>query len=112
MRPLFLGALLAALVGVSSADGRTVVATRANLEIASDRPLVVLGKGFRPRERVRLLTSPRASIRKVTAGPRGRFRAVVADSAPACGGVVVQAFGNMGSRAMVDRTGPDCAPVD
>ena len=92
--------------------GTTSASTAPQMRIVSTEPAVVIGVGFRPHERVRLLITPRPVTRTVRAGQRGRFRATIRLSIPRCGGLVVQALGNQGSRAMIDRTGVDCASID
>jgi hypothetical protein len=74
--------------------------------------VAVVGVGFRPHEKVRLLITPGPATRTVRAGQRGRFRATIRLVVPRCGSFVVQAIGNRGSRAMIDRTGLDRAPID
>lgn len=111
MRVLALGIVSSALLAVSCANAGTDRAAPV-LRISSDRPLVVVGTGFRPQEGVRLLVSPGPATQRVRAGQRGRFRVVLAAAMPRCGGIVVQAVGRQGSRATIDRTGPDCASVD
>ena len=107
-----LGIVLSALLAVSCANAGTERAA-PHLRIVSDRPFVAVGSGFRPDERVRLLvTAPGPATRAVRAGRLGRFRVVFSITLTRCGGVVIQAVGNLGSRAMVDRTGPDCASID
>jgi len=110
MRAILLGVALGASLIVGSTHAGSGSASR--LALVSDEPVVVAGVGFQPRERVRLLITPGPSVRTVLAGRLGRFRATLRASMPRCGGVVVQAVGNRGSRAMTDRTGPDCAPTD
>jgi hypothetical protein len=92
--------------------GRTSASTAPQLRIVSTKPAVVVGVGFRPHEKVRLLITPGPSIRTVRAGERGRFRAAIRLAVPRCGSFVVQALGSKGSRAMIDRTGLDCASID
>ena len=111
MRALTLGVVFAALLAVGSAAAGTGATPR--LHLVSDAPVVVAGAGFRPYERVRLLVSaPGPSTRGVRAGRLGRFRVALRVSMPRCGGLVVQALGSRGSRAMVDRTSTDCAPIE
>jgi hypothetical protein len=106
---------LALSVVASVACGSTQASSSRTprLEIASTAPLIVDGRGFVPGERVKLLvTAGRPLARVVSAGPRGGFRARWQISTGRCEAVVVQAIGSRGSRAMVDLTAPDCAPVD
>jgi hypothetical protein len=110
MRAVAVGMVFAALLAVGPTTAGTGSASR--LHIASDAPVVIAGSGFRPYERVRLLiAAPGPATRIARAGGRGRFRVVLRFSMPRCGGVVVQAFGSRGSRAMVDRIGLDCASI-
>ena len=92
--------------------GTTSASTAPQMRIVSTEPAVVIGVGFRPHERVRLLITPGPSARTVRAGQRGRFRVTIRQRVPRCGSFVVQALGNQGSRAMIDRTGPDCSSID
>ena len=103
--------LLVAL-GVLFQAGLTSASAAPQLRIVSTEPAVVVGVGFRPHERVRLLITPGPSARTVRAGQRGRFRVTIRQRVPRCGSFVVQALGNQGSRAMIDRTGPDCSSID
>lgn len=105
---MVLGLAIGALALASWASASSA----AQLRIVSTEPAAVVGVGFRPYERVRLLITPGPSTRTVRAGQRGRFRATVRLVIPRCGSFVVQAIGSRGSRATVDRTGPDCAPID
>jgi hypothetical protein len=108
MRRVVLGVVIGALLQV----GWAAASTAPQLRIVSAQPAVVVGVGFRPHEKVRLLVTPGPSTRTVRAGQRGRFRATMRLAIPGCGSFVVQAIGNRGSRAMIDRTGVDCAPID
>jgi hypothetical protein len=113
MRVIAVALVLAALLAASCARAATQ-GSRPTLRIASDKPFVVVGTGFRSGERVKLLVStPKPDVRTVRAGSRGRFRLVLRVALPWCGGaLVVQAIGAHGSRATVDRSAPDCAPTD
>jgi hypothetical protein len=112
-------ALAALLLGVAcgSADATPSTTedeskTRPALKIASLDPLTVKGTRFVPSERVKLLVNagrPRTKAAKVD--DRGRFTISFRLDLDRCAGVVVQAFGTRGSRAMVDVTGPNCAPT-
>ena len=103
------GLVLGLLLLVASAPASSSVQPR--LVLVSDRPVVVAGRGFHAYEKIRLLVTPGPSVKTVRAGRLGRFRVRIGFSMPRCGGVVVQALGNRGSRAMVDRPGPDCTPI-
>jgi hypothetical protein len=108
MRRVVLGVALCALLQV----GWTSASTAPRLRIIPAEPAAVIGVGFRPHEKVRLLITPGPSTRTVRAGQRGRFRTTFRLVLPRCGSLVVQAIGNRGSRAMIDRTGVDCASID
>jgi hypothetical protein len=112
-------ALVALLLGVAcgSADATTSAPedesnSRPVLNIASLEPLTVKGKRFVPGERVKLLVNAAGSRMKAAkADERGRFTIAFRVELDRCSGVVVQAFGTRGSRAMVDITGPGCSPA-
>ena len=108
MRAKALGVALVAVLLVGSTQAKAA----PRLALFSDQPVVVAGSGFRPYEKVRLLITPGPSKRDVRAGRRGLFRVLLRASMPRCGAFAVQAFGSRGSRAMIDRTGLDCASVD
>jgi hypothetical protein len=110
MRAALLGVMLVALLIVSSTYGGRDIDPR--LAFVSYEPVVVAGSGFRSYERIRVLVSPGPVTRTIRAGRLGRFRVTVRTSFPRCGGLVVQALGSRGSRAMIDRAGIDCAPID
>ena len=100
--------LLAAQPAEAGAAG-----TRASLRIVKTAPLTVRGSGFGAGERVKLLVNAgRPLARTVKAGSRGAFAVRFDVEVDRCTAVVVQAFGNRGSRASVDLTAPDCTPVD
>ena len=108
MRIVLIALVLVTLVTASAAlggDGK-----RPALRITDLAPLTVRGTNFEPGERVKLLVNAgRPLSRAVKAGPRGRFLARFGIRVDAtCSSVVVQAFGNAGSRAMVDLTRPGC----
>jgi uncharacterized protein Veg len=71
---------------------------RAAVEIVEISPLTVAGRGFKPKERVRVTAN--GGRKSVTAGRRGRFE-VAFPAANACNGVFVVAVGSKGSRASV-----------
>ena len=105
--------LLSVVVSVACGATQANSTRTPRLELASTAPLIVEGRGFAPGERVKLLVSAGSPLtRVVSAGPRGGFRTRWLLSIGRCQAVVVQAIGNRGSRAMVDLTAPDCAPVD
>ena len=100
--------ILAASVACGSADAETRLTERprARLVIVSTEPLVVRGRGFEPRERVKLLVTvggragPAAAAR---ASRAGRFSVRLRAPAAAAEAIVVQAIGARGSRAMADQ---------
>jgi hypothetical protein len=71
---------------------------RAAVEIVQISPITVAGRGFKPKERIRVTANGRRKF--VTAGRRGRFE-VAFPAANACNGVLVVAVGSKGSRASV-----------
>ena len=71
---------------------------RAAVEIVQISPLTVAGRGFKPKERIRVTANGRRKF--VTAGRRGRFE-VAFPAANTCNGVFVVAVGSKGSRASV-----------
>jgi hypothetical protein len=113
VRAVALGiSFLAALVAMAAASAQAAESRTPMLRIVSDRPFVVVGSGFRSHERVKLLVSASSPlVRSVRAGSLGRFRIALDLVVSHCGGVVVQALGARGTRATVDRAGPDCAPI-
>jgi hypothetical protein len=80
-------------------------AGRATLEIVRTSPLTVAGRGFKPKERIRVTADGRRKF--VTAGTRGRFT-VAFLAANACNGVFVAAVGSKGSRASVTFSNIHC----
>jgi hypothetical protein len=84
---------------------------RPALSIVSVDPLTVKGKRFVAHERVKLLVgSPAPRMKAAQADARGRFTArfkIVTDGP----GIVIQAIGSRGSRAMIDITALDRAPL-
>jgi hypothetical protein len=108
-------AVLALLVGVACGTADATPSStqdestpRATLRITSLDPLTVAGTRFAPGERVKLLVGTR--MKATRADERGRFRTSFRIEVGRCSGVVVQAFGARGSRAMADVTAPQCAP--
>jgi hypothetical protein len=71
---------------------------RAAVKIVQISPLTVGGRGFKPKERIRVSADGRRKF--VTAGTRGGIR-VAFPAANVCNGVVVVAVGSKGSRASV-----------
>jgi hypothetical protein len=111
--------LVALLLGVAcgSADATPTTTedeskTRPALKIASLDPLTVKGTRFVPGERVKLLVNAGgARMKAAKVDERGRFAIAFRVDLDRCAGIVVQAFGTRGSRAMVDITAPNCAPT-
>jgi hypothetical protein len=99
--------------GAGSSSDQDASRARPALSIVSLDPLTVRGKGFVARERVKLLVGATApKTRSARADARGRFTANLGiKAAGRCASVAVQAIGSRGSRAFVDVTGPDCAPL-
>ena len=100
--------LVANPVGMASAHKN-----RTSLHLLDDRPLLVTGRGFEVRERVRLRTSIAGErISKVVVASRlGRFTVQLAAHAE-CRPFVVYAEGRAGSRATLRRIQipPPCGP--
>jgi hypothetical protein len=71
---------------------------RATLKLVQVSPLTVLGRSFKPGEKVRVSADNRRKT--VTAGTRGGFTVTFPNANP-CNGVVVTAVGSRGSRASV-----------
>lgn len=88
----------AAGLGASGGD------RKPRLVIASERPLVVVGRGFRTGERVSLTASIGSQDvrRSLAADSQGRFIARFR-TGPVCGPIYVQATGRRGSRASARR---------
>ncbi len=107
MRTALAGIVVVALMSAGGGLGATAKPT---LRITDLAPLTVRGSYFEPGERVKLLVNAGKPLaRAVKAGPRGRFLARLGVRVdPTCSAAVVQAFGNAGSRAMVDLTRPGC----
>jgi hypothetical protein len=104
---LMLATLTAAATAASAAPPRT-----GSLRVLSERPLVVSGSGFAPRERVLLrIALGQVWTRRAVATSRGAFLARFRMSIPRCRGYEVQAFGSRGTRArFVSRLHEDCNP--
>jgi len=95
--------------GASSSGERDASRSRPALGIVGLDPLTVRGRGFVPRERVKLLLGTPPRTTSARADGRGRFTVRFGIRAARCSGAVVQAFGSRGSRAQVDVTAPGCA---
>ena len=84
-------------------------ARKARVEIVRTAPLTIRGTGFKAGERVRLLaTGDGVETRRIAATTAGSFTARFGLPAGRCTALVVQAIGNMGSRATIDRPTLDC----
>ena len=82
---------------------------KPRLEILGLAPFLVRGTGFRSGERVRILaTAAGLETKRVTATTVGSFTVRLRLRPGRCTGVVVQAFGAVGSRATIDRPALDC----
>ena len=82
---------------------------RASLQLRSTDPVVVLGRGFAPREPV-LLTATTGTIKRIVpliARRNGTFKARFRLSLDRCAPVTVLAVGTRGSRAILQYE-PDC----
>jgi hypothetical protein len=82
---------------------------RASLELRATDPVVVLGRGFAPREPV-LLTATAGSIQRIVpliARPNGTFKARFRLRLGRCARVTVLAVGTRGSRAIL-QFDPGC----
>ena len=98
--------LLVLVVGLSTttltSDGSGTAATqptgRASLKIVAVEPVAVAGRGFKPRERVKVAADGRRKT--ITASARGGFK-VVFPEASVCNGFAAIARGSQGSRASV-----------
>lgn len=105
--------IAALLLAASGSAGGDTSSKRPTLRLVDFEPLTVRGHNFKSGERVKLLVSARSVQRLAAkASARGEFTVELSARADRCTAVVVQAFGNRGSRAMVDMTTPDCASVD
>jgi len=82
---------------------------RASLELRSTNPVVVLGRGFAPREPV-LLTATAGKIQRIVpliARPNGTFKARFRLHLGRCAPVTILAVGTRGSRAIL-QVEPGC----
>jgi hypothetical protein len=107
-------AVLLAVLGLAGVGAAGDAASRRPLLRFVDLdPLTVRGLNFKPDERVKLLVTAQKPYRLAAkASSRGEFTLKLAANVDRCTSVVVQAFGNKGSRAMVDILAPDCAGTD
>jgi hypothetical protein len=102
-------ALIAVLIGLPAMTlvsdsrsggtaGTVAPSGRASVMVVGLNPVTVTGRGFKPRELVRVTVEGKRE--SVTAGPRGGFK-VRFPGADSCNGFVVVARGSEGSRASV-----------
>jgi hypothetical protein len=113
VRRFVLTAVLA--IALSLAAGATAVAPvqTAKLRVTKLAPLTVRGAQFKPAERVRLVLTTGAErfVRRVAAGPTGRFRAIFRNvTVDRCSGYGLTARGSGGSRVVLKVT-PKCPPA-
>ena len=94
--------VVAVLIGAGGAGAGTERA-KPTLRLIDRTPVKVSGRGFVPRERIRLTVIVDATrTRRVTAGAAGTFTATVAQTAlPRCEGLRIVATGGEGSRAVL-----------
>jgi hypothetical protein len=96
-----------------TAVGSVQASARPALRVVDERPLVVRGYGFRPRERVAVAAQASAGQQRVVvrASTLGRlavtFRLPVL---PCTGTLVLRAVGSGGSRAALRVPVPPCVP--
>jgi len=108
-----LAAIMAATVVVAGAAAQTE--RTPGLVLVGQKPLVVAGTGFKPRERVTLnaitVSAPRPSVVRARAGATGSFRTRLAAFTRQCGEpYVITARGSAGSIAVLPLQAPPCAP--
>jgi hypothetical protein len=95
---LLAGLAIPALILPAASANQATATGRAVVEIVQTSPLTVAGRGFKPKERVRVTANGRRKV--VVAGRRGRFE-LAFPAANTCNGVFVAAVGSKGSRASV-----------
>jgi hypothetical protein len=95
-RLVLLAAILAAVATTPSGLART----HPTIDVTRIIPITVIGSGFKPGERVRIVVrSPGVRRKTVTASRRGRFTAIFRGGAGKCAAIRAIATGNKGSRA-------------
>jgi hypothetical protein len=107
-----LTALAAALLLASALSAAVSGAStfRPTLRLADQRPVVVFGQHFRPRERVRLVPSNGPAV-SVQASRAGSFSVTLTRTFIArCGGFFIRATGTRGSLATLKLPRPACLP--
>jgi hypothetical protein len=108
---LLLAGVACGSAGASSPGERDESRSRPTLGIVSLDPLTVRGREFVAGERIKLLLGTPPRTKSARADARGRFTVRFRVGAGRCSGVVVQAFGSRGSRALVDVGAPTCSPL-
>lgn len=109
------GVVLFSLSLLAVANASAGLSDRPTLRLADRTPLVVVGGGFEPRERVTLvLVADRRVSEKLRAGAGGNFVARFNWSLGRCTRFSLQAYGSNGSRARLlpARIAIDCTPND
>lgn len=106
------GLVLLAMWPAAASGSGTADAGKPRVSLVDDAPLVVAGRGFRARERVRVVASAaRGHYRKmVSVSRQGRFTVRFASVEASCGPLHIRAVGTEGSRATWRRPGipPPC----
>jgi hypothetical protein len=104
--------VLLALWPAAASGFGTASASKPRVSLVDETPLVVAGRGFKARERVRVVASTaRGRYRKtVSVSRQGRFSVRFASVEASCGLLFVSAVGDEGSRATWRRQGipPPC----
>lgn len=110
-----LSLLAATLAAAAVATAASAQIERApDLALVGQKPLVVAGTGFKPRERVTLaaitVSAPRPSVVGARARATGSFRSRLAAFTAPCGEpYVITARGAAGSIAVLPLQAPPCA---
>jgi hypothetical protein len=112
-RFLFATVLVSLALWPAAASGfGTGSAGKPRISLVDETPLVLAGRGFKARERVRVVASAeRGQYRKtVSVSRQGRFTVRFASVDASCGMLFVRAVGGEGSRASWRRPGipPPC----
>ena len=94
--------VVAALIGAGGA-GAGAEHAKPTLRLLDRSPVKVSGRGFVPRERIRVsVIADTTHTRRVMAGASGTFTATVLQTAlPRCEGLRILATGGAGSRAVL-----------
>ena len=104
--------LLASVAALAAGDAATA-STNATLSLVGRRPVVLEGRYFHPRERVRVtLQMGTTRIKDVRTGNSGSFTVTFANtSLPHCGGVFARARDSQGRTASLKIPLPACQPA-